>query len=166
MFIADCSHWAFQEGLCHCKKRNLFQTLCYGCMQEIFLWARSPHLSPFFWILASLRPCHFPKSRHLQKCFLPVQRYLDLFSWIFSNVSFFTLADWSGIFQWVGNVGWISFVQGDYAALLSSFAELGLKLRMDMPEDAMAIMNFFFRRSIPGRASQVCLSFWSFVWSR
>ncbi len=50
-------------------------------------------------------------------------------------------------------------MQGDYAALLSSFAELGLKLRMDMPEDAMAIMNFFFRRSIPGRASQVCLSF-------
>jgi hypothetical protein len=49
-------------------------------------------------------------------------------------------------------------VQGDYAALLSQFAELGLKLQMDMPEDAMAIMNFFFHRSIPGKESQVCLS--------
>ncbi len=50
-------------------------------------------------------------------------------------------------------------MQGDYAALLSSFAELGLKFRMDMPEDAMAIMNFFFHPSIPGKKSQVCLSF-------
>ncbi len=49
-------------------------------------------------------------------------------------------------------------MQGDYAALLSSFAELGLKLQMDMPEDFMAIMNFFFHRSIPGKESRVCLS--------
>ncbi len=50
-------------------------------------------------------------------------------------------------------------MQGNYAALLSSFAELGLKFRMDMPEDAMAIMNFFFRRSIQGRSpGYVCLS--------
>ena len=45
--------------------------------------------------------------------------------------------------------------QGDYAALLSSFTELGLKLRMDMPEDAMQVTNFFFRRSIPGKESPV-----------
>ncbi|CAM6051335.1 unnamed protein product [Sphagnum compactum] len=55
----------------------------------------------------------------------------------------------------------LACAEGDYAALLSSFAELGLKLRMDMPEDAMAIMNFFFRRSIPGRASQEDMDKWT-----
>jgi aarF domain-containing kinase len=45
--------------------------------------------------------------------------------------------------------------QGDYAALLSAFTEIGLKLRMDMPEDAMQVTNFFFRRSIPGKESPV-----------
>ncbi len=49
-------------------------------------------------------------------------------------------------------------MQVDYAALLSPFAELGLKLWMDMPEDSMAIMNFFFCCSIPGKESQVCFS--------
>lgn len=47
------------------------------------------------------------------------------------------------------------YFQGDYAALLSAFAEIGLKLRMDMPEDAMQVTNFFFRRSIPGKESPV-----------
>jgi hypothetical protein len=45
-------------------------------------------------------------------------------------------------------------VQGDYSALLSSFAELGLKLQMDMPEDAMAIIVPFQERS----PRYVCLS--------
>lgn len=46
-------------------------------------------------------------------------------------------------------------LQGDYAALLSAFTEIGLKLRMDMPEDVMQVTNFFFRRSIPGKESPV-----------
>lgn len=49
------------------------------------------------------------------------------------------------------------YFQGDYAALLSAFSEIGLKLRMDMPEDAMQVTNFFFRRSIPGKESPVSL---------
>lgn len=53
------------------------------------------------------------------------------------------------------NVWGLLDVQGDYAALLSAFTEIGLKLRMDMPEDAMQVTNFFFRRSIPGKESPV-----------
>lgn len=48
-------------------------------------------------------------------------------------------------------------VQGDYASLLSAFTELGLKLRLDMPEEAMEVTNFFFRRSIPAKESLVSI---------
>lgn len=57
----------------------------------------------------------------------------------------------------------MSFQQGDYAALLSAFTEIGLRLRMDMPEDAMQVTNFFFRRSIPGKESPVCVTLLMFV---
>lgn len=40
-------------------------------------------------------------------------------------------------------------------ALLSAFSEMGLKLRLDMPEEAMEVTNFFFRRSLPAKESLV-----------
>lgn len=55
----------------------------------------------------------------------------------------------------------LACAEGDYAALLSSFTELGLKLRMDMPEDAMQVTNFFFRRSIPGKESVEDIKKWT-----
>ncbi|KAK9099726.1 hypothetical protein Scep_023156 [Stephania cephalantha] len=39
--------------------------------------------------------------------------------------------------------------EGDHVALLSAFAEMGLKLRLDMPDQAMTITNVFFRASTP-----------------
>ncbi|KAJ7520651.1 hypothetical protein O6H91_19G015400 [Diphasiastrum complanatum] len=45
----------------------------------------------------------------------------------------------------------LACAEGDYAALLSAFSEMGLKLRLDMPEEAMQITNFFFRRSTPAK---------------
>lgn len=47
----------------------------------------------------------------------------------------------------------LAAAEGDHAALLSAFAEMGLKLRLDMPEDAMEIANYFFRRAIPAKES-------------
>ncbi|MCO5594531.1 hypothetical protein L7F22_048563 [Adiantum nelumboides] len=47
----------------------------------------------------------------------------------------------------------LSAAEGDHAALLSAFAEMGLTLRLDMPEDAMEITNYFFRRAIPAKES-------------
>lgn len=47
----------------------------------------------------------------------------------------------------------LSAAEGDHAALLSAFSEMGLKLRLDMPEDAMEITNYFFRRAIPAKES-------------
>ncbi|XP_056697780.1 uncharacterized protein [Spinacia oleracea] len=39
--------------------------------------------------------------------------------------------------------------EGDHVALLSAFAEMGLKLRMDLPEQAMEVTTVFFRNSTP-----------------
>ncbi|KAG0571499.1 hypothetical protein KC19_VG016500 [Ceratodon purpureus] len=55
----------------------------------------------------------------------------------------------------------LACAEGDYAALLSGFAEIGLKLRLDMPEDAMQVTNFFFRRSIPGKESPEDIKQWT-----
>ncbi|XP_047340558.1 uncharacterized protein LOC124944128 [Impatiens glandulifera] len=41
----------------------------------------------------------------------------------------------------------LASVEGDHVALLSAFAEMGLKLRLDMPEQAMEITSVFFRSS-------------------
>ncbi|XP_006656445.1 uncharacterized protein LOC102706948 [Oryza brachyantha] len=41
----------------------------------------------------------------------------------------------------------LSCAEGDHVALLSAFAEMGLKLRVDMPEQAMEIATIFFRQS-------------------
>lgn len=55
----------------------------------------------------------------------------------------------------------LACAEGDYAALLSAFTEIGLKLRMDMPEDVMQVTNFFFRRSIPGKESPEDIKQWT-----
>lgn len=40
-------------------------------------------------------------------------------------------------------------------ALLSAFAEMGLKLRLDMPEQAMEVTTVFFRNATPAKESLV-----------
>ncbi|XP_024537843.1 uncharacterized protein LOC9638949 [Selaginella moellendorffii] len=47
----------------------------------------------------------------------------------------------------------LAAAEGDYSALLSAFSEMGLVLKLDMPEEAMEITNFFFRRSFPAEES-------------
>lgn len=42
-------------------------------------------------------------------------------------------------------------------ALLSAFAEMGLKLRLDIPEQAMEVTTVFFRTSTP--ATEAFVSF-------
>ncbi|XP_066369379.1 uncharacterized protein [Miscanthus floridulus] len=41
----------------------------------------------------------------------------------------------------------LSCAEGDHVALLSAFSEMGLKLRVDMPQQAMDIATIFFRQS-------------------
>ncbi|KAH9622899.1 hypothetical protein KSS87_019658 [Heliosperma pusillum] len=43
----------------------------------------------------------------------------------------------------------LASVEGDQVALLSAFSEMGLKLRMDLPEQAMEVTTIFFRSSTP-----------------
>eukprot|EP00258_Populus_trichocarpa_P042340 XP_024458359.1 uncharacterized protein LOC18100773 isoform X2 [Populus trichocarpa] len=43
----------------------------------------------------------------------------------------------------------LNLLLGDHVALLSSFAEMGLKLRLDLPEQAMDVTSIFFRASTP-----------------
>ncbi|KAL7159655.1 hypothetical protein ABFS83_01G042700 [Erythranthe nasuta] len=48
----------------------------------------------------------------------------------------------------------LASAEGDHVALLSSFAEMGLKLRLDLPEQVMEISNVFFRNSTPANEAQ------------
>ncbi|KAJ0045585.1 hypothetical protein Pint_05325 [Pistacia integerrima] len=43
----------------------------------------------------------------------------------------------------------LACAEGDHVALLSAMAEMGLKLRLDMPEQAMEVTTVFFRDSTP-----------------
>ncbi|XP_074286826.1 uncharacterized protein LOC141612026 [Silene latifolia] len=43
----------------------------------------------------------------------------------------------------------LASAEGDHVALLSAFSEMGLKLRMDLPEQAMEVTTIFFRSSTP-----------------
>lgn len=43
----------------------------------------------------------------------------------------------------------LASAEGDHVALLSAFAEMGLRLRLDMPEQAMQITSVFFRSTTP-----------------
>ncbi|XP_011082268.1 uncharacterized protein LOC105165093 [Sesamum indicum] len=54
----------------------------------------------------------------------------------------------------------LASAEGDHVALLSSFAEMGLKLRLDIPEQVMEISSVFFRNSTPAsEAYQTMKSF-------
>ena len=48
-------------------------------------------------------------------------------------------------------------VQGDHVALLSAFAEMGLKLRLDVPEQAMDVITVFFRATTSANESLVSI---------
>lgn len=55
-------------------------------------------------------------------------------------------------------IAWIfNFImsQGDQVALLSAFSEMGLKLRLDMPDQAMSVASLFFRSSTPSNEALV-----------
>uniref|UniRef100_A0A1J3D5C1 AarF domain-containing protein kinase 1 n=1 Tax=Noccaea caerulescens TaxID=107243 RepID=A0A1J3D5C1_NOCCA len=43
----------------------------------------------------------------------------------------------------------LASAEGDQVALLSAFAEMGLKLRLDLPDQAMSVSSLFFRSSTP-----------------
>ncbi|WZY79425.1 uncharacterized protein LOC106404229 [Brassica napus] len=43
----------------------------------------------------------------------------------------------------------LASAEGDQVALLSAFAEMGLKLRLDLPDQAMSVAGLFFRSSTP-----------------
>ncbi|CAI0376281.1 unnamed protein product [Linum tenue] len=43
----------------------------------------------------------------------------------------------------------LASVEGDHVALLSAFSEMGLKLNLDLPEQAMEVTNVFFRTANP-----------------
>ncbi|KAJ7966011.1 Beta-lactamase-related protein [Quillaja saponaria] len=47
----------------------------------------------------------------------------------------------------------LASTEGDHVALLSSFAEMGLKSRLDIPEQAMEVTTVFFRTSTPASDS-------------
>ncbi|XP_023524043.1 uncharacterized protein LOC111788095 [Cucurbita pepo subsp. pepo] len=47
----------------------------------------------------------------------------------------------------------LAAAEGDHVALLSSFAEMGLKLHLDVPEQAMAVTNVFFRAATAAKES-------------
>ncbi|KNA22476.1 hypothetical protein SOVF_033750 [Spinacia oleracea] len=50
-------------------------------------------------------------------------------------------------------------LKGDHVALLSAFAEMGLKLRMDLPEQEMEVATVFFRNSTPASEAAVSIGF-------
>lgn len=43
---------------------------------------------------------------------------------------------------------------------MSAFEEMGLRLRLDMPEQAMEVTSVFFRNSTPSSEARVCTPFW------
>lgn len=50
-------------------------------------------------------------------------------------------------------------MQGDHVALLAAFAEMGLKFRLDVPEQAMEVTSMFFRSSTPANEALVSFLF-------
>ncbi|XP_074574391.1 uncharacterized protein LOC141830842 [Curcuma longa] len=48
----------------------------------------------------------------------------------------------------------LACAEGDHVALLAAFSEMGLKLRVDMPEQAMNIATVFFRTSTPASEAE------------
>lgn len=54
-------------------------------------------------------------------------------------------------------------LQGDHVALLSAFAEMGLRLRLDIPDQAMEVTNTFFRTSTLANEAFVSIQYISVV---
>lgn len=48
-------------------------------------------------------------------------------------------------------------MKGDQAALLSAFAEMGLKLCVDLPDQSMEITNMIFSTTAPAAEALVCI---------
>ncbi|KAE8700279.1 putative ABC1 family protein [Hibiscus syriacus] len=48
----------------------------------------------------------------------------------------------------------LASAEGDHVALLSAMSEMGLRLRLDMPEQVMEMTNVFFRSSTPAYEAQ------------
>ncbi|XP_054788439.1 uncharacterized protein LOC129294250 [Prosopis cineraria] len=48
----------------------------------------------------------------------------------------------------------LASAEGDHVALLSAFAEMGLKFRLDLPEQAMEVTTVFFRATTPANESR------------
>eukprot|EP00898_Chlorokybus_atmophyticus_P007389 jgi/Chlat1/7651/Chrsp64S09158 len=48
----------------------------------------------------------------------------------------------------------------DLAALLSSFQEMGLKLKIDLPEESMKFIQFFFRTTAPAKEAKADTAKW------
>lgn len=55
----------------------------------------------------------------------------------------------------------LASVEGDHVALLSSFSEMGLKLRLDIPEQAMEVTSVFFRNSTLANEAQENMKSWT-----
>lgn len=53
----------------------------------------------------------------------------------------------------------MSLSKGDHVALLSAFAEMGLKLRLDLPEQAMEVTTVLFSTSTLANEAQVSLHY-------
>ncbi|RZB57563.1 Protein ACTIVITY OF BC1 COMPLEX KINASE 8, chloroplastic isoform D [Glycine soja] len=51
----------------------------------------------------------------------------------------------------------LASAEGDHVALLSAFAEMGLKLRLDIPEQAMEVTTVFFRATTPANEYHVSM---------
>ncbi|XP_065874680.1 uncharacterized protein [Euphorbia lathyris] len=49
----------------------------------------------------------------------------------------------------------LASVEGDHVALLSAFTEMGLKLRLDIPDQVMELTNVFLRQSTPANEAFV-----------
>ena len=50
-------------------------------------------------------------------------------------------------------------LQGDHVALLSALSEMGLRLRLDLPDQAMEVATVFFRSSTPASEALVSISY-------
>ena len=57
------------------------------------------------------------------------------------------------------------YLQGDHVSLLSSLEEMGLRLRLDVPEQVMRIANVIFRTSTPSNEAAAVRGTYSFQYN-
>ncbi|KAL0330946.1 UNVERIFIED_CONTAM: AarF domain-containing protein kinase [Sesamum angustifolium] len=107
-----------------------------------FLVSKAPPHRPVLLDFGLTKKLSFPMKQALAKMFLASAEFI---------------AFW---FLLVFTKGYTLLFAGDHVALLSSFAEMGLKLRLDIPEQVMEISSVFFRNSTPANeAHQTMKSF-------